>query len=467
MTRRRINAVPLVVDVDGVEITASLRPLKGKTGNWEVRWRMHGVPHERSTGTTSLEAAKRNGRQIIRGEEPTTPKATGGMTVKEFEKIQQEHFGLNDREEAGSKSLAAFMGVWRSFIAICPIRMIQEVTDATAVRYLDALLVASKTQNHSYKSKSKKAMSPATVRKHIRTLAASWNLVRKGHRAKKGGIPEAKLVQTNPWEDIRNNLPKPKRKGDPVQFELENGELKRFLDQFADRPVVELFLITSLWCAGRIQEMSRMEWQWLNGEYLDIPDAVAKRGHGKVVRIPSRVRERLEQIKVAGSPYVFAGFADEVERNLESCHEVLPFTPGRMVERLEKYIKRAAEAIGRSEITHHALRRTAMELSDEGELRAKEKSSAEKLQTTVGNKSRNYIKRKGKKAIAKADGLYENLTISLQDYPELADRLGCEPVEVRKESEIEALIQQLSPIQKRRLQKKLLEGGDEKGQGVA
>ena len=75
MTRRRINAVPLVVDVDGVEIIASLRPLKDKTGNWEVRWRMHGVPHERSTGTTSLEAAKRIGRQIIRGEEPTTPKA--------------------------------------------------------------------------------------------------------------------------------------------------------------------------------------------------------------------------------------------------------------------------------------------------------------------------------------------------------------------------------------------------------
>ena len=109
-----------------------------------------------------------------------------------------------------------------------------------------------------------------------------------------------------------------------------------------------------------------------------------------------------------------------------------------------------------------------MELSDEGELRAKEKSSAEKLQTTVGNKSRNYIKRKGKKAIAKADGLYENLTISLQDYPVLADRLGCEPVEAVVEREMEELMQRLSPIQRRRYQKRLAEGGASgEGQGVA
>jgi hypothetical protein len=96
------------------------------------------------------------------------------------------------------------------------------------------------------------------------------------------------------------------------------------------------------------------------------------------------------------------------------------------------------------------------------------RGAAEKLQTTVGNKSRNYIKRKGKKAIAKADGLYEILTVALQDYPDLADRLGCEPFEMKKESEVEALIRQLSPIQRRRLQKKLMEDGDDgEGQGVA
>lgn len=468
MTRRRIHAIRLVADVDGVDVPFTLRPQRGKAGNWEARWKLRGQPFERSTGTSSFEAAKRIAKQMIRGERQPAARGGGVMTVKEFEQIQEEHFHLKSRTEAGEKSANAFKGVWRSFLRTCPIKTIQEVTDVMAAGYLNTMLAASKSRNRTYKAKVKKPMSVETVRKHIRTLASAWNRVRKGHGAKKGGIPDSKLVDRNPWEEIRNNVPEPDEKGDPVQFDLDRGELEKFLGQFAARPIAELFLITSLWCAGRIQEMSRMEWRWVNGDYVDIPDAVAKRGHGKIVRIPSRVRDRLEQIKVAGSPYVFAGFADEVERNLKSCHGVLPFTPDRMVERLEKYIKKAAEAIGRPEITHHALRRTAMELSDEGELREKEKSSAEKLQTTVGNKSRNYIKRKGKKAIAKADGLYENLTVSLQDYPVLAERLGCEPVEVRKESEIEALVRQLSPIQRRRLQKKLMADGDEgEEQGVA
>lgn len=468
MTRRRVNAIPLVVDVDGVEIRASLRRQRGKAGNFHVRWPRFGRNEERSTGVSSLEEAKRVARRIIRGEATVSTKGCSGMTVKEFESIQDGHFRLKSRAEAGEKSARVFHGVWKSFLRAYPIKTIQEVTDVMAAGYLNGMLAATKSRNRNYKAKVKKPMSVETVRKHVRTLASAWNRVRRGHRAKKGGIPDGKLIDRNPWEEIRNNIPEPKRKDDPVQFNLETGELGRFLDQFSSRPIAELFLITSLWCAGRIQEMSRMEWRWLNDDYVDIPDEVAKRGKGKVVRIPSRIRERLEQIESDGSRYVFAGFADEVERNLQSCHEVLSFTPQRMVERLEKYIAKAAEAIGRPEITHHALRRTAMELSDEGELREKEKSSADKLQTTVGNKSRNYIKRRGKKAIAKADGLYENLTVSLQDYPLLAERLGCEPVELKKESEVEALIRQLSPIQKRRLQKKLMEEGEKgEGQGVA
>jgi hypothetical protein len=468
MTRRRINAIPLVVDVDGVEIKASLRRQRGKTGNFNVRWPCLGRNEERSTGVGSLEEAKRIARRIIRGEDVPTATGSTGMTIKEFEGIQDGHFRLKARSEAGEKSATVFHGVWRSFLRVYPIKTIQEVTDAMAAGYLNTLLRARKSQNRTYKAKIKKPMSLETVRKHIRTLASAWNRIRKGHKLKKGGIPDGKLVDRNPWEEIRNNIPEPEEKGDPVQFDLDAGELGKFLDQFATRPIAELFLITSLWCAGRIQEMSLMEWGWWHGDYLDIPGSVAKGGRGKVVRVPPRIKERLEGVKIASSPYVFAGFSDEVERNLLSSHEVLPFTPIRMVERLEKYISKAAEAIGRPDITHHALRRTAMELSDEGEFREKEKSSAEKLQTTVGNKSRNYIKRKGKKAIAKADGLYENLTVSLQDYPDLADRLGCEPVEMKKESEVEALIRQLSPIQRRRLQKKLMEDGDEgEGQGVA
>ncbi|MFM7109049.1 MAG: hypothetical protein ACKOZU_10725, partial [Planctomycetaceae bacterium] len=194
----------------------------------------------------------------------------------------------------------------------------------------------------------------------------------------------------------------------------------------------------------------------------------AKRGKGKVVRIPTTIRERLERFKVEGSPYVFAMFANEVERSLKSCHAVMPFSPERMQWRMQKLIATSAEAIGRPEITHHALRSTSMELSNEGELRDKRKAAAAKLQTTVGNMTRNYLAKVGRKERLLADGLYENLTVALQEYPELAKQLGCESVEVTVEQEVEALIKNLTPVQLKRLQKRLRRDGDAgEGQGVA
>ena len=186
--------------------------------------------------------------------------------------------------------------------------------------------------------------------------------------------------------------------------------------------------------------------------------------------MPPRLKQQLENVREPRSQWVFAGFAREVERNLHSCHEVLPFTPKRMMERLEKYIKQATEGIGRPELTHHALRRTAMELNMEGEWQEKENDSAEKIQTTPQNMKRNYLRKVklSKKDIRRADGLYENMTVALQDYPSLAERLWCEPVEAATESEMAALMRRLTPIQKRRFQKRLAECGDkEEGQGVA
>ena len=68
-------------------------------------------------------------------------------------------------------------------------------------------------------------MSMETVRKHIRTLAGAWNRVRDGHPELVAGVAKSKRATENPWEAVRNNLPKPKRKAPPVQFRLDNGDL--------------------------------------------------------------------------------------------------------------------------------------------------------------------------------------------------------------------------------------------------
>lgn len=131
--------------------------------------------------------------------------------------------------------------------------------------------------------------------------------------------------------------------------------------------------------------MSLLEWSWFVGDYIVIPHTIAKKGNGKAVRMPTAIRERLESFRVEGNPFAFAGFVDEVERSLKTCHAVKSFSPQRMLWRMQKLIKQGALSIGRLEITHHALRQTAHELTNQGELRDKRKAAAAKLQTTVGN----------------------------------------------------------------------------------
>jgi len=389
------------------------------------------------------------------------------MTVAEFEQIQLDYHGRNARPEAGASTLREFMGQWRSFLRVCPVKTIQEVTEQLALKYLNRLQGMSKTENRKCKKKSPEKLAVKTIQKHIRTLAGAWNLVREGHPSRVGGLHPHQLVQSNPWEGIRNNVPRDPKEfedEDPVQFELVDNDLGRFLDQFKGHPVGELFIITSLWCWGRINEMTRMEWSWIQGEYVVIPKSKAKGGRGKVAKLPPAILERLGAIRLLGSPYVFARWVEDMRRHSKRPSRVQPYLPKRMVEHLEKLIPTFANAIGRPEITHHALRRTAMELGELAELQQAEKTSAEKLQTTVGNKRRNYTKRLGRKAFTLADGVYANLTTALHDFPVIATRVGCEPLATLAEREAEALVGKLTPIQRQRLAKKLL-GGDEGADG--
>ena len=472
MTRRRIHAIKGVADVDGVEVPYILRRQRRKGGNWNVRWKMHGGVQEKSTRTDADGEAHRVAKRIVRGEDvPASSVAAGRLSVSEFVQIQKDYHARNARPEAGQSSLNEFMGIWQSFLRVCPVKSIHEVTEQVALKYLRRLERMSKTENRQCKKKSAKKLSVKTIQKHIRTLAGAWNLVREGHHARVGGLHQHQLVQSNPWEGIRNNVkedPKDFEDKDPVQFELTDNDLGRFLDQFKGHPVGELFIITSLWLWSRINETTHMEWSWIEGEYVTVPRKIGKKGRGKTARLPPSILKRLEAIRVSGSPYVFAEWVEDVRANARRPTRVQSFDPDRMVGQLEKLIPVFAAAIVRPEIGHHALRRTAMELGEEAELRQAEKTSAEKLQTTVGNKRRNYTKKLGRKAFTLADGIYANLTTALHDYPALAKRLGCEPLETLAERDLEAQAKRLTPLQRQRLAKKILEG-DAAGedQGVA
>jgi len=472
MSRRRIHAIRGVADVDGVEVPYILRRQRRKGGNWNVRWRMHGSVQEKSTRTDAEGEAHRVAKRIIRGEDvPASSVAAGRLSVSEFVQIQREYHAGNASPEAGQSTFKEFLGIWQSFLRVCPVKTVQEVTEQAAVQYLQRLKTMSNTENRCCKKKSTKPLSIKTIQKHIRTLAGAWNLVRQGHPENVGGLQQHQMVQSNPWEAIRKRVPKdPKdlEDKDPIQFELEDNDLGRFLDQFKGHPVGELFIITSLWCWGRIKEMTRMEWSWIQGEYVVIPRSKAKGARGKTARLPPTVLERLKAIRDPSSPYVFARWVEDVTANAGRPTRVQAFDPARMRGQMEKLIPVFAAASGRSEIRHHALRRTAMELGELAELRQAERTSAEKLQTTVGNKRRNYTKKLGRKAYTLADGLYSNLTVALHDFPNLATRLGCEPIETLAEREAEKHLRMLSPLGRQRAMKKASEGDAAgEGQGVA
>lgn len=466
MGRRRKDAIPLVVDVDGIEVHATLRPQRTKSGNWNVRWEQGGKPREVSTRTQSAEEAKKVARALIRGEDPWASVGVGGgLTVEEFEEIQKDYHRLNARPEAGESTLKDFLGIWKSFLRVCPVSTVQEVTEQVALKYLRCLQGMSNIENRRCKKKAGKKLSVKTIQKHIRTLAGAWNRVREGDPARVGGLERHQLVQFNPWQGIRNNIPRAADDdGDPVQFELEDNDLGRFLDQFKNHPVGELFIITSLWCWGRIKEMTRIEWSWLQSEYVSFPKSKTKGGRGKVSRLPPAILDRLRAIRDPECPYVFARWVDDVRQNAGRPTRVQPFDPHRMRGQMEKLIPIFAAAIGRPEISHHALRRTAMELGEEAELRLAEKSSAEKLQTTVGNKRKNYTKKLGKKARTFADGLYNNLTVAIHDFPQLAQRLGCEAREVLAERKARNEMQGLTPLQRQRVLKSC-QDADASGEG--
>ncbi len=100
-----------------------------------------------------------------------------------------------------------------------------------------------------------------------------------------------------------------------------------------------------------------------------------------------------------------------------------------------------------------------MELSDEGELLAAEERSAEKLRTTTENKRGHYLQRKvAKRHYIMADALYANFTVSLRDFPKLAERLGVEPANPKVLPELDSLLAGLSPEQRQELLLRLLRG---------
>ncbi len=418
MSRPRTNSVPLLIEIDGFLVPAQLRPPGGGRGCWHVRWKDGGRWLTRATGKSLRYEAEQVARDIVRGRPVDTRQHTV-LSFERFEDVQKKHYALTANQNKASKSLTKCLGVWedlKRFLATTyPGRTltIQDINDDVALEYLEWL--------------KKKEAAPHGIKSKVATLRAAWNRVRRGHSRSKKTIGDSEKVAGNPWESITSELPQ-LPKIDPIQLDLANGDLKSLLDAFGGRPVAQLFLKASMWAAGRLEEMSLARWDWVDEQgYIDIPDDVAKWGKGRVVRLPPSLLKQLKAHCVSGSPYVFAGFVEEY-RSLARRHakRLKEYNPGTY-HLICKHIVKAAESAGLDGVSHHALRRTAMELSDQGEEMKATDESSKNLGTTTKNKQGFYVRKShGRTFYLRADGLYEGLSRALLQFPAAADLLEVE-----------------------------------------
>lgn len=425
MSRRRKDAIPLTVDVDGFDIPAVLRPPRSGRVCYEVRWKVDGGWKSRSTGQTVLCEAKRVARDIVRGNrvESSNGKAShseAGLSFEQFEQVQEKHYGLSANQRKAAKTLAKFTTVWGDFKRFLEeerrgrIQTVQQVTEEVSLEYLEWLKA--------------KAASAYGIKSKVAVLGAAWNRVRRGHPKSKKTISQAEKCSNNPWEEIRGELPQTPDT-DPVQLNLEQGELQKLLAALDGRPVAQLLIKVSLFAAGRLEEMTLSQWDWVDDQgYVDIPDEVAKRGKGRVVRLPPSILSQLRAHRIPGSPYIFAGFTEELRRrSLRHSSRIREFHPGTY-DLICKHVVKAAKKAGLDGVSHHALRRTAMELSDQGEEIKPTEESSKNLGTTTKNKQRFYVRKThGKTYYLRADRLYESISMSLVAlYPAAAVVLGVE-----------------------------------------
>lgn len=460
MVRRRTKSIPLPVDSDGIEIPACLRPPGDGRASYHVRWKEYGKWRTESTGTNVRFEAERIGRAIVRGERIAKAKCSGFLSLDEFIEVQQRHYAGKAVARKGQRSFQKFLGVWRGFLKIVPqLKSIQGVDCEVALRYVKHLKSLRRDANYAYVTKTETKLSQNTILSSVSALSAAWNRVRLGHGKAKSGIERYKMVSKNPWEEIKNDLPA-RTKRPIVQFDLGKGEFEALLDHFPGRETAQLFLIVSLWAVGRLEEVSEFRWDWIDGNgYVCIPDEIAKKGFGKVIRLPPSIHSRLKAVQVPGDFFVFARFADELQsfyrgspKTEHEAEKVLVFSPARLRWRMAKHIRAWATGKNLAGFSHHAIRRTAMELSDEGELLALEKRSAEKLRTTAGNKRGSYLKRQtSKRHYLLADALFVNLSTSLREFPDLARRVGVEEFPPSEPSNILEIVAALGADEKRQL----------------
>ena len=191
-------------------------------------------------------------------------------------------------------------------------------------------------------------IEPSTVNGDLRALRAVFERARK-----RGDLPGNPFADVEPLHEERKEL-----------RILSPEELLKLYDHFADRPVLQTFLMAALQTGARLRELVYLladdiepETGWLLVRDKTLPDGrrwrVKGRDSNRDVWLPPWLMERLTGLMLPHRPYVWSRFVVESRRPFTQ-----PFDPEQFVDSIEWYVAQSAAAVGIPSWSCHDLRRT-------------------------------------------------------------------------------------------------------------
>lgn len=430
--KQQVNIV-----VNGSTVTVIMHPPTGAHKSWRAYWT--GLPRAKSTGQRDFNEAIKIAENMLRngGNRATIEDAV--LSDEEFDEIQRRHFGKKKDPAAkirAQKSLTACLEAISAFRLITEIIPIALATPMDCERFQEAALRKPRDWRMSHPRKNREGVPrirPNTVIKWSVALQAAFERACRdaGKKCVRDVVDEDRLLTTNPWKHftwITGTAPKKRH--------LSDEELVSVLDYLESHwPIVTtgvLFAKTSLWMWARRAEVASLQWDNLRivgNEYHF--DFIGKWGIRKWARIPTGLYRELHGVHTE-SPYVFAAYTAQLREHYQRTRYPLTakivgsaFDPELLYRWFHTKMRKWAEVTGRERASHHAFRKTALQIAKRGDDRNGQ--VAKDARVTEAVMLRHYVDETDEELRQASNRTYARLVAGLS--PKVAERYGYNPDE--------------------------------------
>jgi integrase len=342
------------------------------------------------------------------------------------------HFGRKKDSLAqarSGKSLEDCLDAIAAFRMITGLKPITLATPDDCARFQEDALKLPKNWRRNYPGKKKDidTLSPNTVVKWLRSLAAAFERANRNAARRKcvrGVVEERKLLTLNPWMQFTwiEGTHRPIRQFDP-------DELVSFLTFLETRwegvPVGAAAAKVYLWSGCRKQEAAGLTWDSLRvvgGEYLF--EVIGKWGVEKWFRVPETLYRELLALRTE-SPFVFAAYTKQL-RQLHADHPgtltkiAAEYSPELFGDWFYRRVKEWSEAGAKGNAFVHIFRKTTLQHARRGEDINRQVAQDARVSEMV--LMTNYVKEADEEMRQKSNRIFHRIAASLP--PELASRYG-------------------------------------------